>query len=164
MHLYTCIWVVLLISRLNIAFLSLKLSHGIDKVLVCLCPYGFYNPRNTLRWKLLQWYPYTYGLFCLSYGPLTASRGLGRHTLVTSRKANPRFNLLCSPTHKNARTRTETGRDQIQRQNKGGKRESHDSKQSTACPLNQLKQAIASRLTRDRKTQILQNQKRNNTH
>jgi hypothetical protein len=54
MHLYNCIWVILLISRLNLAFLSPKLSHGIDKVLVCLCPYGFDNPRNTLRWKLLQ--------------------------------------------------------------------------------------------------------------
>jgi hypothetical protein len=48
MHLYNYILVVLLIPRLNIAFLSPKLSHGIDKVLVCLCPCGFNNPRNTL--------------------------------------------------------------------------------------------------------------------
>jgi hypothetical protein len=54
MHLHNCIWVVLPFSRLNLAFLSLKLSHGIDKVLVCLCLCGFDNPRNTLRWKLLQ--------------------------------------------------------------------------------------------------------------
>jgi hypothetical protein len=54
MHFYNCIWVVLLISRLNLAFLSPKLSCSIDKVLVYLCPYGFDNPRNTLRWKLLQ--------------------------------------------------------------------------------------------------------------
>jgi hypothetical protein len=54
MHLYNYIWVVLLISRLNLAFLSPKLSRGIDKVLVFLYPYGFNNPRNTLRWKLLQ--------------------------------------------------------------------------------------------------------------
>jgi hypothetical protein len=54
MHLYNCIWVILLISRLNLAFLSPKLSHGIDKVLIYLCPCGFDNPRNTLRWKLLQ--------------------------------------------------------------------------------------------------------------
>jgi hypothetical protein len=53
MHLYNCIWVFLLISRLNLAFLFAKLSHGIDIVLVCLCPCGFDNPRNTLRWKLL---------------------------------------------------------------------------------------------------------------
>jgi hypothetical protein len=54
MHLYNCIWVILLVSRLNLAFLSPKLSRGIDIVLVCLCPCGFDNPRNTLRWKLLQ--------------------------------------------------------------------------------------------------------------
>jgi hypothetical protein len=54
MHLYTCIWVVQLVSRLNLAFLSLKLSRGIDIMLVCLCLCGFNNPRNTLRWKLLQ--------------------------------------------------------------------------------------------------------------
>jgi hypothetical protein len=40
--------------RLNLAFLSPKLSHGIDKVLVYLCHYGFDNPSNTLRSKLLQ--------------------------------------------------------------------------------------------------------------
>jgi hypothetical protein len=39
---------------LNLAFLSKKLSFGIDIVLVYLCPYGFNNPRNTLRSKLLQ--------------------------------------------------------------------------------------------------------------
>jgi hypothetical protein len=39
---------------LNLSFLSPNLSQGIDKVLVCLCPCGFNNPRNTLRWKLLQ--------------------------------------------------------------------------------------------------------------
>jgi hypothetical protein len=33
------------------------LSRGIDKVLVCLCPCGFDNPRNTLRSKLLQLAP-----------------------------------------------------------------------------------------------------------
>jgi hypothetical protein len=54
MHLYNCIWVILLVSTLNLAFLSPKLSRGIDKVLVCLCPYGFDNPKNTLRWNLLQ--------------------------------------------------------------------------------------------------------------
>jgi hypothetical protein len=54
MHLYNCIWVVLLISTLNLAFLSPKLSCSIDIVLVCLCPHGFDNPRNTLRWKLLE--------------------------------------------------------------------------------------------------------------
>jgi hypothetical protein len=54
MDLYNCIWVVLLVSRLNLVFLSPKLSRGIDKILVYLCPCGFDNPRNTLRWKLLQ--------------------------------------------------------------------------------------------------------------
>jgi hypothetical protein len=54
MHLYNYICVVLLIPRLNIGFLSPKLSCGIDKVLVCLCHYGLDNPRNTLRRKLLQ--------------------------------------------------------------------------------------------------------------
>jgi predicted secreted protein len=54
MHLYNCIWVVLLVSRLNLAFISPKLSHGIDIMLVCLCPCRFDNPRNTVRWKLLQ--------------------------------------------------------------------------------------------------------------
>jgi hypothetical protein len=54
MLLYNCIWVVLLVSRLNLAFLSPKLSHGIDKVLVWLYPCGFDNPRNTFRWKLQQ--------------------------------------------------------------------------------------------------------------
>jgi hypothetical protein len=49
MHLYNCICVVLLISRLNLVFLSPKISHDIDKVLVCLCPCGFDNPKNTLR-------------------------------------------------------------------------------------------------------------------
>jgi hypothetical protein len=53
-HLYNYIWVVLHISRLNLALLSPKLSRGIDKVIVCLYPCGFDNPRNTLRWKLLQ--------------------------------------------------------------------------------------------------------------
>jgi hypothetical protein len=48
MHLYNYIWIVLLVSRLNLAF-SPKLSCGIDKVLVCLYPCGFDNPRNTLR-------------------------------------------------------------------------------------------------------------------
>jgi hypothetical protein len=52
-HLYNYIWVVLLVHRLNLAFLSPKISHGIAKVLVCLCLYGFNNPTNTLRWKLL---------------------------------------------------------------------------------------------------------------
>jgi hypothetical protein len=54
MHLYNYIWFVILVSRLNLAFLSPKLSRGIDKVLVYLCPCGFEYPRNTLRWKLLQ--------------------------------------------------------------------------------------------------------------
>jgi hypothetical protein len=54
MNLYNYIWVVIFIPRLNLAFLSPKLSCVIDKVLVCLCPSGFDNPRNTLRWKLLQ--------------------------------------------------------------------------------------------------------------
>jgi hypothetical protein len=54
MHLYNYIWVVLLVPRLSLAFLSPKLSRGIDKVLVCLSPCGFDNPRNTLRWKLIQ--------------------------------------------------------------------------------------------------------------
>jgi hypothetical protein len=52
MHLYNYISVVLLVSRLNLAFLSPSLSRGIDKVLVCLYPYGSDNPRNTL-WILL---------------------------------------------------------------------------------------------------------------
>jgi hypothetical protein len=39
---------------LNLAFLSLKLSCGIDKVLICLYPCGFDNPRNTLKQKLQQ--------------------------------------------------------------------------------------------------------------
>jgi hypothetical protein len=38
MHLYNCISVVLLVPRLNLAFLSPKLSRGIDIVLVCLYP------------------------------------------------------------------------------------------------------------------------------
>jgi hypothetical protein len=54
MHSYNYIWVFLLITRLNLDFLSPKLSRGIYKVVVCLCPCGFENPRNTLRWKLLQ--------------------------------------------------------------------------------------------------------------
>jgi hypothetical protein len=49
MHLYNYILVALLVPRLNLAFLSPKLSCGIDKVLVCLCPCGFDIPRNTLR-------------------------------------------------------------------------------------------------------------------
>jgi hypothetical protein len=49
MHLYNYICVVLLISRLNLAFLSSKLSRSIDIVLVCLCPCGFDKLRNTLR-------------------------------------------------------------------------------------------------------------------
>jgi hypothetical protein len=49
MHLYNCILVALLISRLNLDFLSPKLSRGIDIVLVYLCPYGFDKPGNTLR-------------------------------------------------------------------------------------------------------------------
>jgi hypothetical protein len=57
MHLYNCIWVVLLVSRLNLTFLLPKISHGIDKVLVYLYPSGFNNPMNTLRWKLLQLAP-----------------------------------------------------------------------------------------------------------
>jgi hypothetical protein len=54
MHLYNYIWVVLLVPRLNLAFLSPKLSRDIDKVLVWLCPCRFDNSRNTLTWKLLQ--------------------------------------------------------------------------------------------------------------
>jgi hypothetical protein len=54
MHLYNCIWVVLLVSRFNLSFLSPKLSCGMDIVLGYLCPCRFDNPRNTLRWKLLQ--------------------------------------------------------------------------------------------------------------
>jgi hypothetical protein len=38
MHPYNCIRVVLLVSRLTLVVLSPKLSCGIDKVLVCLCP------------------------------------------------------------------------------------------------------------------------------
>jgi hypothetical protein len=38
MHLYNCISVVLLVPRLNLVFLSPKLSRGIDIVLFCLCP------------------------------------------------------------------------------------------------------------------------------
>jgi hypothetical protein len=49
MHLYNCIQVVLLLSRLNLAFLSPKLSRGIDILLVYLYPCGLDNPRNTLR-------------------------------------------------------------------------------------------------------------------
>jgi hypothetical protein len=78
MHLYNCIWVVLLVSRLNLAFLSPKLSRGIDKVLVCLCPCGFDNPRNTLRWKLLQ-----LASVCLRiilFGLRTANSGIDRKT------------------------------------------------------------------------------------
>jgi hypothetical protein len=54
MHFYNYIWVALLVPRLNLAFLSPKLSCGIDKVLVCPYPCGFDNPRNTFRWKLQQ--------------------------------------------------------------------------------------------------------------
>jgi hypothetical protein len=36
---------------LNLAFLSPKLSRGIDKVPLCLCPCGFDNPRTTLKVK-----------------------------------------------------------------------------------------------------------------
>jgi hypothetical protein len=54
MHLYNYIWVVLFVSRLNLVFLSPKLSRGIDEVLVYLYPCGFDNSRNTFRWKLLQ--------------------------------------------------------------------------------------------------------------
>jgi hypothetical protein len=35
-------------STLNLAFLSPKLSCGMDKVLVCLCPFGFDNLRILL--------------------------------------------------------------------------------------------------------------------
>jgi hypothetical protein len=38
MHLYNCIWVVLLICRLNLTYLSPKLSRSIYIVLVCFCP------------------------------------------------------------------------------------------------------------------------------
>jgi hypothetical protein len=54
MHLYNYIWVVILVPRLNLAFLLPKLSCDIHKVLVCLCSCGFDNPRKTLMWKLLQ--------------------------------------------------------------------------------------------------------------
>jgi hypothetical protein len=54
MHLYNCVWVVLLIPRLNLPLLSPKLSRGIDIVLVYHYPCGFDNPTNTLRWNLLQ--------------------------------------------------------------------------------------------------------------
>jgi hypothetical protein len=54
MHLYSYIWVVQLVPRLNLAFVSPRISRGIGKVLVCLSPYGFDNPSNTLRRKLLQ--------------------------------------------------------------------------------------------------------------
>jgi hypothetical protein len=43
MHLYNCILVVLLVPRLNLAFLSQKLSRGIDIVLVYLCPLDSIN-------------------------------------------------------------------------------------------------------------------------
>jgi hypothetical protein len=81
MHLYNYIWVVLLVSRLNLAFLSPKLSRGIDKVLVCLSPYGFNNPRNTLRWKLLQLASIHLGI--ILFGLRTANRGHGEMSQKT---------------------------------------------------------------------------------
>jgi hypothetical protein len=64
MHLYNYIWVVLLVPRLNLSFLSPKLSRGIDKVLVCLYSCGFDNPRILLGESCYNWHPYACGLFC----------------------------------------------------------------------------------------------------
>jgi hypothetical protein len=81
MHLYNCIWVVLLNSRLNLAFLSPKLSHGIDKMLVYLCPSGFDNHRNTLRWKLLQLA--FVRLWIILFGLRTANNTVGSLSTLT---------------------------------------------------------------------------------
>jgi hypothetical protein len=71
MHLYNYIWVVLLISRLTLAFLSPKLSCGIDIVLVCLCPLDSITQRILLGESYYNWHPYTCELFCLASGPST---------------------------------------------------------------------------------------------
>jgi hypothetical protein len=52
LHLYNCIWVVLPVPRLNIAFLSQVIMRYRYSASLPLS-LGFDNPRNTLRWKLL---------------------------------------------------------------------------------------------------------------
>jgi hypothetical protein len=66
MHLYNCIWVVLLVARLHLAFLSPKLSRGVDIVLVYLCPSDLMTLGILLCESYYNWHPYACGLFCLS--------------------------------------------------------------------------------------------------
>jgi hypothetical protein len=71
MHLYNCIWVVLLVPRLNLAFLSPKLSCGIYIVLVYLCPLDSIIVGILLGESYYNWHPYACRLFYLAYGPPT---------------------------------------------------------------------------------------------
>jgi hypothetical protein len=66
MHLYNCICVVLLIPRLNLDFLSTKLSHGTNIVLVCLCPLDSITLEILLGESYYNWHLYACGLFCLA--------------------------------------------------------------------------------------------------
>jgi hypothetical protein len=66
MYLYNCIWVVLLVTRLTLAFLSSKLSHGIDIVLVCLCPLNSITLQILLGKSYYNWHSYACRLFCLN--------------------------------------------------------------------------------------------------
>jgi hypothetical protein len=65
-HLYNCIWVVLLISRSNLAFLSLKLSRGIDIALDCLCPLYSITLGIQLGESYYNWHLYACRLFYLA--------------------------------------------------------------------------------------------------
>jgi hypothetical protein len=66
MHLYNCISVVLLVPRLTFAFLSRNLSHGIDILLVCLCPLHSITLGILLGETYYNWHLYACGLFCLA--------------------------------------------------------------------------------------------------
>jgi hypothetical protein len=66
MHLCNCIWVVRLIPRWNITFLSPKLSRGIDIVLVCLCPLDLITLGILIGESNYNWHLYACGLFCLA--------------------------------------------------------------------------------------------------
>jgi hypothetical protein len=65
MHLYNCILVVQLVPRLNLAFLSPKLSRSIDIVLVCLYPLDSITLGILLDESYYNWHPYACELFYL---------------------------------------------------------------------------------------------------
>jgi hypothetical protein len=63
---YAIAFVVLLIPRLTLVFLSPKLSCGIDIVLVYLCPLDSITLGILLGESYYNWHPYTCGLFYLA--------------------------------------------------------------------------------------------------